>query len=58
MKAYKGVDVQFHSFLISARMGVGKQLHVPAALPLRKQLLIPTEWVRGPLRNSGRFGKT
>ena len=30
VKAYETVDVQLHSFLITARMGVSGQLHVPA----------------------------
>jgi hypothetical protein len=40
MKVYGGVEVQVHSFLTSALDGSG-QLHESAALPLRKEPLVP-----------------
>ena len=44
MKAYGGVEVRLHSFLILALDGVGGQLHDPVvSLPV-KQRLVPGEY--------------
>jgi hypothetical protein len=40
MKAYGGVDVQIHIFLISALAG-GSQFYAPSALPPGKELPVP-----------------
>jgi hypothetical protein len=41
MKAYWGVEVELHAFLISALAEVSGQLHAPAALPPGKEPLVP-----------------
>jgi len=42
-KAYWGVEAERHSFLISSQIFGSGQLHVPTALPLRKELPVPKE---------------
>jgi hypothetical protein len=43
LKAYWGVEAERHSFVISTYIFGSGQLHVPAALPLRRELPVPIE---------------
>jgi hypothetical protein len=58
METYGGVDVYIHSFLTSALVEVGGQLHARAALPPGKESLLPIgQEVGGPQSPSGRRGE-